>query len=106
MKTRIDMAGGITLEEYPDQPLKELYVWVTDKWESIPEDKREHARLKLRGLHEDSSCCLDVYYERDETEEERSSREANEIACAADARRRQEAQEREMLLLLKAKYER
>ncbi len=89
--------------EWPSTDATECVAWFAGKLAEIPEEYRAGAKIEIdsRSGYEDSSyACIEIYYDRPETDDEMTAREAEE-------RRRKEAQtaqELRTLAALKAKY--
>lgn len=86
-----------------DRSLPEVVEWFTEKLNSIPEEFRDKTECEFTT--DESSIEIDIYYSRPKTDDERRIEMENEAKLADVKASIHEAQERDMLARLKAKYE-
>lgn len=95
----IASCGAYSNEGWPPESFSEFVNWAQTKLLSVPEIYRKDTRFLLSSTYEGKH--IDIYYYREETDEEESEREQKIKMASKSA----EENERKLLAELKAKYE-
>lgn len=91
------------IRDWPGDSLVDAIEWLQAKLASVPEPDRKSAKIEFGA--DDCVPTIEVAYRRSETDQEMADRETRETAFATATKLNREAEERETLRRLKAKYE-
>ena len=89
-------------DEWPPEDAARCVAWFADKLEAIPSEHRAKAKIEIDsvGCYESHHGHIEIYYDRQETDDEMAAREAEELR----GQEAQKARDLRTLAKLKAKY--